>query len=45
LPVGSGCHTEIDSRLLSPEQVRRNRDETLGCQLIGGRSDVGVNSE
>ena len=45
LPVGFGPYVEIDVRLLPPEQVRRDRDEPLGCQLIAGRSDVGVNAE
>src|SRR5580704_5870028 len=45
LPVGFGPYVKIDVRLLPPEQVRRDRDESLLCQLIAGRPDVGVNAE
>jgi hypothetical protein len=30
---------------LPPEWVRRDRDESLGCQLIAGLADVGVDTK
>ena len=45
LPVSFRPYVEIDVRLLPPEQVRRDRNESLLCQLIAGRSDVGVNAK
>jgi hypothetical protein len=45
LPSGFGRYVKINSSLLTPEEVWRDRDEPLGCQFIAGRPDVGVNAK
>src|ERR1700732_2513777 len=40
LPVSLRPYVEIDVRLLPPEQVGRDCNESLLCQLIAGRPDV-----
>ena len=45
LPVIFRSYAEIDAGLLPPEQVRRDRDEPLGCQLVAGRADIGINAK
>jgi hypothetical protein len=45
LPVGLGGDAEIDARLLTPEQVGRDRDEALFGQLVASLADIGVHPE
>ncbi len=45
LPVGLGGDTKVNARLLPPEQVGRDRKETLFCQFVAGLADVGVDPE
>src|SRR5260370_5756082 len=45
LPVSLGGNVKVNSRLLPPEQVWRNRKEALFCQFVAGLADVGVHPE
>jgi hypothetical protein len=45
LPVSLRRHTEVNARLLAPEQVGRHRDKALLGQFIAGLADVGVDPE
>jgi hypothetical protein len=42
LPVGLGVDAEIDARLLTPEQVGRDRNKALFGQLVASLADIGV---
>jgi hypothetical protein len=44
-PVGIGGNTEIDARLLPPEQVRRDSKETLFGQFVAMLPNVCVHPE
>jgi hypothetical protein len=45
LPIGLGGDAEVDARLLTPEQVGRDRNEALFRQFVAGLADVGVHTE
>src|SRR5271156_711221 len=45
LPVGLGGNTKVDARLLPPEEVWRDRKETLFRKFVAGFADVGVHPE
>jgi len=45
LPVGLGGDIQFDARLLPPEEVWRDRKESLFCKLVAGLADVGVHPE
>ena len=45
LPVGLGSDAEVDARLLTPEEVGRDRDEALFGQFVAGLADIGVHPE
>src|SRR5712664_2042739 len=45
LPVGLGGDPKVDTRLLTPEQVGRDRNQALFRQFIAGLADVGVHPE
>src|SRR6266481_215730 len=45
LPVSLGGNVKVNSRLLPPEQVWRNRKEALFRQFVAGLANVGVYPE
>ena len=45
LPVGLGGDAKVDTRLLTPEQVGRDRNQALFRQFIAGLANVGVHPE
>jgi len=45
LPVGLAGDAEVDARLLTPEQVGRDREEALCGQLVTGLANIGVHAE
>src|SRR4029077_52360 len=45
LPVDLGGDAEVDARLLTPEQVGRNRNIALIGQFVAGLAYVGVHTE
>src|SRR5713101_3097906 len=45
LPIGLGGDAKVDTRLLTPEQVGRDRNEALFSQFVAGLTDVGVHTE
>src|SRR6266576_3492374 len=40
LPVGLGCDTKVDTGLLTPEQVGRDRNQALFRQFVAGLAKV-----
>src|SRR5439155_2976946 len=45
LPVGLGGDTKVDTGLLTPEQVGRDRNQALFRQFVAGLANVGVHPE
>ena len=46
LPVGLGGDViKVDARLLTPEQIGRDREEALFRQFVAGLANVGVHPE
>jgi hypothetical protein len=45
LPVRLRVDAKVDARLLSPEQIRRDRDKALLSQFAAGLADVRVHPE
>src|ERR1700732_4934223 len=45
LPVGLGGDAEVDARLLTPEQIGRDRNKALFGQFVAGLADVRVPPE
>src|SRR5439155_6786510 len=45
LPVGLGGDTKVDTGLLMPEQVGRDRNQALFRQFVAGLANVGVHPE
>ena len=45
LPVRLRVDAKVNARLLSPEQIRRDRDKALLGQFVAGLADVGVHPE